>query len=114
MKSEAELVVDFKASSDECFVPSNSDTDPAIYVSNDLDICFDFTHMQPEWKKGNPDVDDISEIARCIKEEDIPALRKADAITLAELAIKYGDENSERLFLEGDYKIHLLNRHLSL
>jgi len=114
LKSETELVADFKSRGDECFVPSNSGADPVIYISNGLDICFNFTHMQPEWKIGNLDVDDISEISGRIKEEDIPALRNAAEITLVVLVIKYGDENSQRLFSEGYYKIYLLNRHLSL
>lgn len=114
LQSEAELVAKYKSREIESFVPSNLGGDPVIYISNELDVYFNFTHMRSEWKIGKIGDDSISELSRRIKEEDIPALKKAASITLAELAAQYGDENSKRLFTQEDYKMYLLNRHLAI
>lgn len=112
LKTEQEFVCEYRAKSSEYFVPSNSGGDAVIYISNTFDVYFNFTNMTAEWKIGNLMEDDMGEISRRIIEEDIPALRMAREISLSELALRYGSEQSQRLFGEDDFKMYLLNRHL--
>ena len=93
------------------FVPHN-EGDIVLYVGNDYDLFFNFTHMRKEWRIGNLREDPIEELVRRVNEEDIPALRNARAVTLGELVARYGDPDSDRLFEEEDYKWYLLNSYL--
>ena len=112
-QKEQDLVEQFKKKTQEYYVPSNNQEDIVIYVSNTWDVFFNFTNMSAEWVIGNLKTDDIAEICRRIMEEDIPALDVAKKVTLSELAIRYGNPNSTRLFGEDDYKMFLLNRCLA-
>ncbi len=95
------------------FVPGNGGEDMiVIYVSNSFDLFFNFTHMRPEWRIGNLRTEPIEELVRRIKDEDIPALRRARAVTLSELVRRWADPSSDRLFGEDDFKQYLLNTHL--
>ena len=93
-------------------VPHNGGEDLVLYVSNDYDLFFNFTHMRPEWRIGNLKTDPMDELIRRVMEEDTHALRAARAISLGELIRRYGDPASERAFDEEDYKQYLLNRYL--
>ena len=93
------------------FIPHN-DGGIVLYVANNYDLFFNFTHMRPEWRIGNLKEDPIEELVRRVTEEDIPALRAARAVTLGELVRHYGDPASEKAFDEDDYKMYLLNTHL--
>ena len=93
-------------------VELHPEDDLVLYVSNTYDLFFNFTHMKPEWRIGNLKKDPMEELIRRIQEEDTPALREARRIPLGELVERYGDENSEKLFEEADYRMYLLNRHL--
>ena len=92
-------------------VPHNEDW-IVLYVANNYDLFFNFTHMKPEWRIGNLKTDPIEELVRRVLEEDIPALRTARTITLGELVRLYGDPASQRAFEEDDYKQYLLNEHV--
>ncbi|MCH5263099.1 MAG: radical SAM protein [Lachnospiraceae bacterium] len=83
-----------------------------LNISNTYDVYFNFTHMSEEWKIGNLKIDSQEEIIRRIIEEDIPALNLAREITVKELVTKYGNKQSDRAFLIGDYKSYLLNCYL--
>lgn len=112
-QAEQDLVEAFKRKTNECYLPSNHRGDIIIYVSGARDVFFNFTHMTPEWLIGNLKADDMSDLCRRIQEEDIPALRAAQKVSLSELAVRYGNPNSTRLFEEDDYKMLLLNRYLA-
>ena len=92
-------------------VPHNEDG-IVLYVSNNYDVFFNFTHMSEEWKIGNLKTDNQEELIRRIVEEDIPALNMARRITMKELVAKYGNEQSNKAFQLEDYKDYLLNRYL--
>ena len=92
-------------------IPHNEDS-IVLYVANDYDLFFNFTHMRPEWRIGNLKTDPIEELVHRVIEEDIPALREARRITLGELVSRYGDPASEKAFEKEDYQIYLLNAHL--
>ena len=83
-----------------------------LYVANDYDLFFNFTHMRPEWRIGNLRADPMEELVRRVTEEDIPALRAARAVSLGELVRRYGDPASDRFFEPEDYRAYLLNRYL--
>ena len=110
LRSERELCEKWKDDPSH-FVPRGSG-DIVLYVANNYDLFFNFTHMRPEWRIGNLKEDSIEELIRRVTEEDIPALRAARSITLGELVRRYGDPASEKAFEEDDYKMHLLNTHL--
>ncbi len=93
-------------------VPHNEGEELVLYVSNEYDLFFNFTHMRPEWRIGNLKTDPMDELIRRALEEDTPALRTARSVSLGELVRRYGDPASERAFDESDYKAYLLNRHL--
>ena len=89
-------------------VPHNED-DIVVYIANNYDVFFNFTHMSREWKIGNLKTDEQEELMRKIVEEDIPALNLARTITMKELVAKYGNRKSERAFYLSDYKDYLLD-----
>ena len=83
-----------------------------LNVSNTFDVYFNFTHMAEPWRIGNLKDTAPEELVRRVVEEDIPALNAARAITLGELAARYGDAQSNRAFFLDDYKSYLLNLHV--
>lgn len=109
-RAESEFVSEWKDDASH-FVPHREER-IVIYVSNEYDLFFNFTHMRPEWRIGNLKTDPTDELIRRIVEEDIPALNEAKRITLGELVRAYGDPDSQRAFEEYDYKTYLLNAHL--
>ena len=108
--SEKELCEKLK--NDHSHMVPHNEEDIVIYVANNYDLFFNFTHMQKEWRIGNLKKDPSEELVRRILDEDIPALEKARSITVGELVSKYGDSGSNRLFEEEDYKMYLLNTYL--
>ena len=93
------------------FVPHNKDK-IVLYIANNYDLFFNFTHMRPEWRIGNLKKDPIAQLISRVLEEDIPALREARSITISELVQQYGDPLSQKAFQKEDYLMFLLNRHL--
>ena len=81
-----------------------------LNISNTFDAWFNFTHMTAGWRIGNLKTD--RELIRRVVEEDIPALALARQVTLGELAERYGDPASEKVFFLEDYQGYLLNRYV--
>lgn len=108
--SEKELCDKLK--DDESSMVPHNDNDLVIYVANDYDLFFNFTHMKKEWKIGNLKENPIEELVRRILNEDILAIKIARSISVGELVSMYGNPDSKRLFEEDDYKMYLLNSHL--
>ena len=108
--SESELCEKLK--DDTSYVLPHNDEDIVIYVANNYDIFFNFTHIKNEWKVGNLKEDPMDLLVERILNEDIPALKIAGGITVGELVARDGNPSSERLFEEDDYKMYLLNKHL--
>ena len=108
--SERELCEKLK--DDSSYIVPHNEEDIVLYVNNQYDLFFNFTHMRPEWRIGNLKQDPIEELVRRAVEEDIPALNEARIITVKELVKRYGDLSSERAFEEDDYKTYLLNSYL--
>lgn len=80
-----------------------------LQISNRFDVYFNFSEMSDRWKIGNLKTDAPDELVRRVVEEDVPALCVARNRTVGELAARYGDPHSERLFARGDYEEYLLN-----
>ncbi len=95
-------------SDDTSHVPHNEE-DIVVYVANNYDVFFNFTHMSREWKIGNLKSDKQEEIVRRIIEEDIPALNLARTVAVRELVSRYGNMQSEKAFYLSDYKDYLLD-----
>ena len=108
--SERELCEKLK--NDHSSIILHNDKELVIYVANDYDLFFNFTHMKKEWKIGNLKTEPTEELVRSILDEDTPALRIARSISVGELVSKYGHFDSNKLFEVDDYKMHLLNSHL--
>lgn len=83
-----------------------------LFISNNYDVFFNFTHMSKEWKIGNLKTDNQKELLRRIVEEDIPAINLARQITMKELVTMYGNTQSNKAFQLDDYKDYLLNRYV--
>ena len=83
-----------------------------LNIANTFDVYFNFSHMTAGWKIGNLKTDPREEIIRRIAEEDTPALELAHGVTLGELAERYGDPVSEKVFFLEDYQSYLLNRYI--
>lgn len=97
---------------DPSHVLLHNEDDIVLYVANNYDLFFNFTHMHPEWRIGNLKTDPMPELVRRVVEEDTPALRESRRISLGELVSRYGDPNSEKAFEAEDYQMYLLNTHL--
>ena len=110
LHTESELCAAWRE--DSSHVELHNEDSLVLYVANNYDLYFNFTHMRPEWRIGNMKTDPMQELIRRITEGDTLALRSARRITLGELVRRYGDQSSERAFEAEDYKIYLLNTHL--
>ena len=110
LRTEAELCEKWKDDPSHISFPQGAEL--VLYVSNQYELFFNYTHMRPEWAVGNLKTEPVEELLRRIEERDTPALRAAREITLGQLVRRYGDPASQRVFDEGDFKIYLLNRHL--
>ena len=98
--------------SDTSNVVYHNEDEIVLYISNQYDAYFNFTHMSEAWKIGNLKTDNHDEIIHKIVAEDIPALHLARSITVKELVEQYGNKSSNRAFFIDDYKGYLLNCYL--
>lgn len=80
-----------------------------LYISNIYNVYFNFTNMSEAWKIGNLKEESSEELVRSVLEEDTYALNLAKAISFKELAGRYGDRRSQRVFFLDDYKDYLMN-----
>lgn len=88
------------------------DPNPLILnISNTYDVYYNFTHLSNEWKIGNLKEINSNELIRRINEKDTYAFNHMN-ITYKELAIKYGDISSTKVFSLDDYKSYLFNKYL--
>ena len=82
-----------------------------LYISNEYDVYYNFTHMRAPWRIGNLKTDKPEKLVYDIITGNTPALNAAKRVTWAELAWRYGDVSSERVFSTGDCKMYLFNRY---
>ena len=87
-------------------------TDLTLYVSNGYDVFYNYTHMAKPWIIGNMKDESAETLIPRILAGDSYALRKLSRITWADLAGRFGDPSSERVFSPEDYRIYLVNRYL--
>ena len=83
-----------------------------LNISNRFDVYYNFTHLRDPWIIGNLKKDRPEELIRRIVSGDTFALRAAKQCTWAELAERFGDPASERVFHPEDYRMFLFNRYL--
>lgn len=83
-----------------------------LNISNEFDVYYNFTQLTPPWRIGNLKTDEPEKLVRSILSGDTPALRAAKQCSWAELARKYGDPSSDRVFSPDDYKMYLFNEYL--
>ncbi len=86
--------------------------DLTLYVSNGYDVFYNYTHMTKPWIIGNMKRERAEELVPKILAGDTDALGKLRRITWVELAGRFGDPFSERVFSPGDYRMYLVNRYL--
>ena len=97
---------------DHSFYLPHNENEIVLYVTADLNVYYNFTNPSPAWKIGNVRDDDIDFVVRRAVAEDIPALTLAKTISIGELARRYGDMHSDKVFDLEDYKMYLLNNYL--
>ena len=103
-----------------CEILENDETNPdfkvgdeiTLYISNEYDVYYNFTHMTKPWVIGNLKKDDPETLVKNVMSGNTPALNKAKQCVWSELVRRYGDKTSERVFSSGDYKIYLFNKYL--
>ena len=83
-----------------------------LNIANDYSVYYNYTNMSRPWIIGNLKKDASAELVRRVAEGDTYALRKARQTTWSELARKYGDPESERVFSLEDFQMYLLNNEL--
>jgi len=88
------------------------DGDITLYISNTFDVYFNFTHISRPWMIGNMKTTAAEEMVRRILQGDTRALNRAGQVTWAELAERFGDSESDRVFSLWDYRMYLLNEFL--
>ena len=83
-----------------------------LNISNEFDVFYNFTHMSRPWVIGNLKTADPEALVQSVVTGDTPALRAAGRCTWSELAAKYADPDSERVFSLDDFKMYLFNEYL--
>ena len=83
-----------------------------LNISNEYDVYYNYTHMTKPWVIGNLKKEDPAGLVRRILSGDTFALRAAGRHTWAELARRYGDPSSGRVFSLEDFRMYLVNREL--
>ena len=86
--------------------------DIVLNVSNNMDVYYNYTHMSKPWIIGNILKEDAQELVRKVIEGDTYALNALKGLSYSELAKKYGDTSSAKVFRIDDYKMYLVNRYL--
>ena len=86
--------------------------DIVLNVSNNMDVYYNYTHMSKPWIIGNILKDDAQELVRKVIEGDTYALNAVKGISYSELAKKYGNTSSTKVFRFDDYKMYLVNQYL--
>lgn len=71
---------------------------------------FNYTAPSPKWLIGNVLKDNIEEIINKTINNDVEAIQIAKKTPLIQLAKKYGNSDSERVFSFEDYEMYLLNK----
>ena len=92
------------------FDPSD---DIVLNVSNQMDVYYNYTHMTKPWVIGNVLTEEPAELARKITEGDTFALNALRNCSYSELAKRYGDTGSTKVFELDDYKMYLVNLYLN-
>lgn len=84
----------------------NDSSHPVFIIGNEItlnistcyDVFYNFTHMTEPWKIGNLKTDNNEELIQRVITGNTNALNKAKLCKWTELAAKYGDPSSERVF----------------
>ncbi len=108
--TEGECVEKMKADEGHPVYPIGDEI--TLYISNTYDVFYNFTHMKEEWKIGNLKEEKAEELIKKILTGDTYALNAAEDVTWKELAERYGDSSSEKVFRYEDYQSYLYNRYL--
>ena len=90
----------------------HNEGDITLNISNTYDVYYNFTQMTPPWIIGNLRTDEPDALIHQIVGEDTFALNAAKRVTWADLAGRYGDLRSERVFGLDDFKMYLFNNYL--
>lgn len=94
----------------------NSTTDfressPVFYVDGNFDVYPNISAPEPIWSLGNLKKDGAEKIAENYLENKSIAQHTGFTVPVSEMAKKFGDPNSTRLFTKGDYFEYILNRY---
>ena len=80
-----------------------------LNISNGYDVFYNYTNMSKAWIIGNLKKDRAGDLVSRVMAGDTPALRAAAKHSWAELAERYGDSSSDRVFSLDDYRMYLVN-----
>ncbi len=83
-----------------------------LNVSNTYDVFYNYTHMTEAWKIGNLKTDEPEALVPRIVEGNTPALNALKTCVWQDLAERFGDEASDKVFDPDDYRMFLVNEFL--
>lgn len=87
---------------------------PVFYVDCDLNVFPNETQPSPWWKLGNLKEDSVEKILDSYYENKSMAQRIMQTVPVSDMINVCGNKDSERLFLEEDYFMYLLNQYCKM
>lgn len=83
-----------------------------LFICRDDNVYANIGELTPPWRLGNLAEDGAEGIIVALEEDRPPALQALRTVAVAELAARFGDRSSRRLYAESDLKSKLLRSHL--
>jgi len=82
----------------------------AFEVTPDLDVYSNIEEMTPWWKLGNLKADSIGDIMRRFEEDKPLGMQAHFHVPVSELAEKYGQRESRKVYVADDLKSRLVRQ----
>lgn len=87
------------------------ESSPVFYIDRNFDVYPNISAPEPHWRLGNLKRDGAEKIAENYLKNRSVAQNISFTVPVCEMAKKFGNPNSKRLFSKGDYYELLLNRY---
>ena len=83
--------------------PPNLETDmPTLFVNADYDVYPNIAEPVEWWRLGNLKTDGVGAVMKAYRDGATPGMKASREIPISELARRYGDRDSKRLYDKGD------------
>jgi MoaA/NifB/PqqE/SkfB family radical SAM enzyme len=85
--------------------------DPVFYIDKDFYVYPNISNISSYWLLGNINNDSVEKIAETYNDNKSIAQNISVTKSICEIVEVIGDEKSQRLFSENDYRLYLLNKY---